>query len=377
MNRVTFLTLALILLGASSSAFSHRGSDSYLHLDFDVHPPTGRWQVALRDLENAIGVDTNGDGEITWGELRRRHQEVADFVLSSLHIRRNDAACWARPGLQQVERRDTLTFNVLDFTLDCERSGDHVGVHYKLLFDMDPTHRGLARITLGSRDHSRVFSPERPSLEIRSGTAAGWQTFLRYWQEGVWHISGGFDHLLFLLVLLLPSVLVRARNGWQPRADPKSTAREVLGVITAFTLAHSLTLTMAALGLMEPPANLVEPLIALTVLLAAVNNLWPVLPVGRARLAFGLGLVHGLGFAGALLDLGLPTGARVISLAGFNLGVETGQLLVAGFALPLAYRARNLGMYRVLALRGGSIGVAVLSFVWLGKRLSATSLLPL
>ena len=139
-------------------------------------------------------------------------------------------------------------------------------------------------------------------------------------------------------------------------------------MVTAFTIAHSITLTLAALSIVVLPSRLVESGIALSVVLAAINNIFPVVANGRWLAAFGFGLLHGFGFAGALHDLGLPAGSLALSLAGFNLGVEAGQLAIVLLFLPLAFALRSTWTYRRLVLGGGSIAIATIASVWLVER---------
>jgi hypothetical protein len=144
--------------------------------------------------------------------------------------------------------------------------------------------------------------------------------------------------------------------------------REVLWVVTAFTVAHSITLSLAALEIIALPSRLVESAIALSVVLAAANNLYPVVEGKRWLVAFVFGLIHGFGFATVLAELGLPRDALVLSLLGFNLGVELGQLaIVAGF-LPLAFLLRNTPFYRRGVFVGGSWLTMLVATAWLLER---------
>jgi hypothetical protein len=139
-------------------------------------------------------------------------------------------------------------------------------------------------------------------------------------------------------------------------------------IVTAFTVAHSITLTLAVLGIVSLPSRLVESAIALSVVLAALNNLRPVLRRARVAAAFAFGLVHGFGFAGALFELGLPDDALALSLASFNAGVELGQLAIVGMFLPLAFALRATVAYRRVVLRGGSVAIALVAAVWFVER---------
>jgi hypothetical protein len=184
----------------------------------------------------------------------------------------------------------------------------------------------------------------------------------------VWHIWIGIDHILFLLALLLPAVLRREGGRWLPAPSYRFAFWDVLAIVTAFTVAHSITLTLATLGWVTLPSRPVESLIAASVVLAAANNVWPLAGGRRWLVAFGFGLVHGFGFAGALAELGLPPGALALSLLGFNVGVELGQLAIVVLFLPLAYALRRTGFYRRGVLVGGSLAIAALAFAWFVQR---------
>jgi hypothetical protein len=148
----------------------------------------------------------------------------------------------------------------------------------------------------------------------------------------------------------------------------RTALTEVLWVVTAFTVAHSITLSIAALQIVELPSRLVESAIAASVALAAANNLWPVVERRRWLVAFGFGLIHGFGFASVLTELGLPKDALVLSLLGFNVGVEIGQLVIVACFLPAAYLLRNSPFYRKGVLVGGSILTLLVALVWLAER---------
>jgi hypothetical protein len=184
----------------------------------------------------------------------------------------------------------------------------------------------------------------------------------------VHHIWIGYDHILFLISLLLPAVVVRREGRWVPVGTLRSALLSVLAVVTAFTLSHSITLSLAALGVVGLPSRLVESGIALSVLLAALNNIWPVVTRRTWLLAFGFGLVHGFGFASVLADLGLPRDALALALAGFNIGVELGQLSIVLIVVPLIFLFRARPFYRPAILVGGSSAIALIASVWLVGR---------
>jgi hypothetical protein len=236
------------------------------------------------------------------------------------------------------------------------------------LFDIDPQHRGLLNLSHTGGTRTAVFGPESAKQSFELKQVSRIAQFLQYLREGIWHIWIGFDHILFLLSLLLPAVLVRRDGRWQSAPDFRAAFIDVARIVTAFTIAHSITLTLAALHIVSLPSRWVESAIALSVVLAALNNVFPVVERGRWIAAFAFGLLHGFGFAGALSDLGLPTGSLALSLAGFNLGVETGQLAIVAIFLPVAFALRTTVAYRRVVLAGGSALIVAIAGVWLVER---------
>jgi hypothetical protein len=348
------LALALVLALQAGVSVAHKPSDSYLALEAQGQSLRGQWDIALRDLEHAIGVDADGDGAITWGEVRAKHAHIAAYAFARLAL----SGCTIHPGALFAERHSDGGYAVLQFRADCGSAlPSELELRYSLFADLDPTHRGLVRARIGEHTVTGVLGPDRPSLVLRAQGRSG---LLDYLREGVWHIWIGFDHLLFLVSLLLPAVLAVTRFApafW-----------DVLKVVTAFTLAHSITLGLAALEVVHLPSRLVESAIAFSVVLAALNNLRPLVHRGRWLVAFGFGLVHGFGFATVLAELGLPQESLVPALLGFNLGVELGQLAIVAVFLPLAYATRHTWMYRRLIFVGGSAAIALIAAIWMVER---------
>jgi HupE / UreJ protein len=371
---VRFLILAAVFF--SMAAFAHKPSDSYLSLSVQGAAVRGQWDIALRDLEFAIGLDSNGNGEITWGELRAKHADIAAYALARLAVRADGRDCRLAPTAHLVDEHSDGTYAVMRFDADCgSRTPSSLEVSYSLFFDLDPTHRGLLRFERGGTSQTGVLSPERPALAFRAGESSPLAQFFDYLREGVWHIWVGFDHILFLLSLLLPSVLILNKNKWRATRHFRDTFWDVLKVVTSFTIAHSITLSLAALSVISLPSRLVESTIALSVVLAALNNLKPLVAERRWAVAFAFGLIHGFGFASVLADLGLPQGTLLLALVGFNLGVEAGQLAIVGAFLPVAYALRGTWFYRYVVFAGGSAAIALVALIWLVERVFVLKLL--
>jgi len=234
----------------------------------------------------------------------------------------------------------------------------------------------LLRLESNGQTQSAVFSPEQPVQSFEVGVVSPGKQFLAFLREGIRHIWTGYDHILFLLALLLPAVLQREGGDWRGVAAFRPAFMNVLKIVTAFTLAHSLTLSLATLGIVRLPSRLTESAIAASVALAAANNLWPMVRERGWLVAFAFGLVHGFGFANALSELGLAHSAPALALVGFNLGVEIGQLAIVAVFLPLAYALRRSWSYQQLGLRLGSAFIVLMAGVWLLERALNFKVLP-
>jgi len=370
------LWLALLLLLGTLPALAHKPSDSYLTVHVAEAAISGQWDIALRDLDFALGLDADGNGEITWGELRAKHAEIAAYALARLSVDGDGVACALRAGEQQVDQHSDGAYTVLHFAIACPKPPAQLRLNYRLFADIDPQHRGLLRLEAAGLSRTAIFSPQATSQSFELRAASRWHQFLDYGQEGVWHIWTGYDHILFLLSLLLPAVLVWRAPHWAPVATFHAGFIDVVKIITSFTVAHSITLSLATLGLVALPSRLVESAIAASVVLAALNNVWPLFHGRRWMVAFFFGLIHGFGFASVLVDLGLPQGTLALALVGFNLGVECGQLAIVGVFLPLAFTLRQTAFYQRAVFVGGSLLIAVISGVWLAERVFNFKVLP-
>ncbi|MDD2722457.1 MAG: HupE/UreJ family protein [Methylovulum sp.] len=347
---------------------AHKPSDSYLSISVQEQTVSGQWDIALRDLDYALGLDDNGDNRITWGEAQQHQAQIDAYALAHLAISTKHQVCRLAPVNHQVDKHTDGAYAVLQFAVVCPTAVRVLSVDYRLFFDLDPSHRGLLRLQNQGQTQTAVLSPEQPMRELQLGTRSNWRAFSEFAQEGVWHIWIGYDHILFLISLLLPAVLWRVDSGWQPVRQFRTAFIEVAKIVTAFTLAHSITLSLATLQVLNVPSRWVESAIAASVLLAALNNIYPLVLKRIWLVAFGFGLIHGLGFASVLTDLGLPGDALALALVGFNLGVEAGQFAIVTVFLPLAFYLRQTWYYQRLTVGIGSWLIAVVAVFWLLDR---------
>ena len=236
------------------------------------------------------------------------------------------------------------------------------------MFDLDPLHRGLLQVAYDEQVQTGIFSPEHPTIHLNLNKSSPWQEFIQFGREGIWHIWIGYDHILFLISLLLPAVLCWKAGRWHPQQSFRRAFWEVFKIVTAFTLAHSITLSLAVLGFVSFPTRWVESAIAASVLIVALHNLYPIIQNRLWVITFIFGLVHGLGFASVLIDFGLPTKSLALALAGFNLGVEIGQVVIVGIFISLAFLVRRSWFYQRFILNFGSLMIAFVALIWLIER---------
>jgi hypothetical protein len=383
-----FARWAILLWAGVSCALpaqAHKASDAYLQVTAAPAGLTVRLDVALRDLDAALDLDLDADGKLTWGEVKAAWPQIEHYTLQRLAIE----GCPLQSLKRSLERRNDGAYAALFLASDCRLSAQP-RIAYTLLHEVDPTHRGIARIRIGdSAFVLRVLDPNHPdavapaargpvSAAASAGTPrpAATPLGLGFLHEGILHILTGYDHVLFLLCLLLPAVMRRTPTGWTPVTRLPDAVLPIFGIVTSFTLAHSITLALAALKIVSLPSSFIEPAIAVTIVLAAVDNLWPIFHGHRAIVTFLFGLIHGFGFASVLAELNLPTGQFAWVLFQFNVGIEIGQLLIVAAAVGVLYVARRQTRYPQWVIGGGSCAAIMVAAAWFVERTANVALLP-
>lgn len=359
--------VALLAFGAATGAGAHTLGASHLVIDSESGEErvTGEWQIAVADLHAMLDLDANDDGVVTARELAAERSRIAQRVLPELTLRRGRAACRLESGEQRINERSDGFYAVLQLSGQCTAAG-RLGVDYRLLFDEDRAHRAVVRLRQGSQVRAIVLSPDAPSWH--EADASAWRAFASFVRQGVHHIAIGYDHIAFLVLLLLPAVLrVRGRQ-WTGAESLREVLWRILRIVTAFTVAHSVTLSLASLGVLIPPERPIEVLISASVVAAGFLNLVPRFATHATAIAFSFGLIHGFGFANVLRELGLPADTVAASLAGFNVGVELGQLAIVAILLPLVYRLRTASFYQQRFVPAASLAAATLALGWLLER---------
>ena len=374
--------IGVALVCFASATFAHKPSDAYLFVTVHESSVDVRWDVALRDLDAAFDLDTNGDRSLTWGEVKSHLDEVDRYALS--HLKIEDGRCVPEIRGHAIDHHSDGAYLVVTLEARC-RVADHLKIDYTLFGEIDPTHRGIVRIAFGSSQPALVVLDPAGGAKVidrsgrtDSGSGKGDDPFAGgFFPAGVHHILIGYDHVLFLICLLLPAVLVHIKGGWRPVTKWTEAVKPVLITVTAFTIAHTLTLALAGLRIVELSPRVIEPAIAATIIFTAIGNIWPTRFRESAAMPFAFGLVHGFGFADVLRELDLPFGQFVWALLRFNLGVEAGQLIIVVLALTPLYLFRRWRFYRRGILMPISIGATMVAAIWFAERVFDFKVLPL
>ncbi len=360
------LLFCLALL--ASVAGAHTGSTAYIDVTTAQDALSATWRISLRDLDLLVDLDADKNGTLTWDEVQTGAGAVQALAARALTVTAGNDPCALSAHTPELSKNPEHDFVVVPLQGVCR--GGTVQLTYSAFAGIDENHRALVRIN--NSGEPQVLAPGASAMLVDEGTP---HSFGQFYRHGMGHILSGIDHLLFLVALMLPSVLVREQGLWRARTDMRTALVQIVWLATAFTLAHSITLGLAAFDVLRFSPKVIEPLVAVTVLAAALNNLRPVVTRHLTWIAFAFGLIHGFAFAEVLAPLHLSHIDMALALLGFNLGVETGQVLVVATCFAaLAFLVRWHG-YRRWVLQAGSTVVALLACAWIAERVFDVSLI--
>jgi HupE / UreJ protein len=354
---------------------AHQSSHGQISLQQSGKIMTGGWHISVDDLERSVGVDTNGDSILSWGELMQQQALIESLAKAHISITQLKTTCELGTGKVLLDKLATGYYVYLPLEVKCPQKIRKLSIKYDFLFSFDAQHKAILNIVSDELSQNTVFSNNHRVFEYDSLINNKFQAFIEFIRQGVWHIWIGLDHILFLLSLLLPAALILHQGVWHEKQSIKKTLINTTKIVTAFTLAHSVTLALSVFELVSLSSRLVESIIAASVIVASLNNIKPVIHRRLWALTFVFGLIHGLGFASVLNDVGLPAGVEGLALLGFNIGVELGQLAIVAIVLPIIYLMSSWGIYRHRILQLGSVSIAALAVIWFIERSAGVELL--
>jgi hydrogenase/urease accessory protein HupE len=294
-------------------------------------------------------LDPDRNGELSGSEIEKAKGALDRSMIQRVKVTAGDAACPGELLAVTLVEEDGIS---LRGAFGCPSAPARARVELAIFEELPHGHRHIARSASGEN----VLFKGNPSIEIAGSgeppAEAPTPSALSFLVLGVEHILFGFDHLVFLLGLVLVG----------------GKLRSILIVVTAFTVAHSITLGAAVLGLWAPSPSLIEPLIALSIIYVGVENFFVKDAEKRWRVTLPFGLVHGFGFAGALGEIALPRAEIPAMLLAFNVGVELGQVAVLALVLPLILAARKRGWLDQTGVRVMSAAIVAAGLFWFVTR---------
>ena len=384
---ILLLALCCLFAAIPKIANAHAPDQSYIYLKVHQELVEGQIQITTKDLNTALGL--NLDPNLSMEDLQPYIKRIQNYATKEIQFSGDGQVFPIEYTGTRIYPTGPGTFVILDFELgNIAEVPDFVDLKYNILFEKDNKHQGLilfeynwkAGIVNNESMVALVYSPNNTQqrLVLTEGSI-----LIGFWamvKLGMWHIWIGLDHILFLLALILPSVVRRrdpneninsfskAVKSWKPVSQFKPAFLYIIKIITFFTIAHSITLALAALEIINLPSRFVESIIALSIALAAFHNIRPIIKGREWVIAFVFGLFHGFGFASVLGEKGLSGEFLVISLFGFNVGVELGQLFIIFLIFPVLFFLRKLKSYPKLLIYG-SILLIFISFYWAIERI--------
>ena len=363
--------------------------NSVVLLTVHAHEIDAAVQIPLTELQPAFG---HAVGDSSAHLVARLGPALSAYLAQHLQLQSPDGRFWAvnvgELGVQETQNPMTGPYRELTAQVQLlPPFGADVRqflLHYDAVIHQVVTHKILVAMrqdwatgqVADDAEPAQVGVIELdvrnnviPPLAVNLATGSIWTGFRAMVQLGIRHIAEGTDHLLFLLALLLPAPLVVRFRRWGQFGGVCYSLQRLLLIVTAFTLGHSLTLLLGALGWVRLPSQPVEMLIAVSILVSAVHAVRPLFPGREAWVAAGFGLVHGLAFASTLANLHLEAGPMALSILGFNLGIELMQLFVIALTIPWLVLLARLPVYAGVRV-GGAVLAGAAALAWLVERLT-------
>lgn len=377
-RRILFLVWIVFLATAfSMPAWGHAKGENYVWLNVEETHFAGRFVIRLEDLRTKLGIVLPSDHEAASQRVMATAAQVQQYIQDHFAIDIN-----GQPLPLTFTKTELLQANKMGHfaryfyrTADTDIP-DQLTIRNNLLFENDRLHRSLLLIEYdrkaereyGGEYTAMVFSPSNTEQVLDFTNIPGLLPIRDFVWQGMLHIWVGIDHVLFLVALLLPAVLIRRGSEWQPVQDFRTAFWKILKIVTVFTLAHSITLALAALDVVRLPSRFVESMIALSIILVALNNIFPTFRKGALLIVFVFGLFHGLGFATVMAQLPFRMTDLVSVLVAFNVGVEIGQIAIVAGIFPLIFWFRTHKTYTEVVPVYGSAALCVVAGYWFIER---------
>jgi len=369
---VVFLFIALF----ASSVAAHELSTTFISAELrDDGSLDGQLKLDILDLKEVVTLDIDGNGELTWGEIEASRDTIQNYVTNGLRFYAGTQQCLLTLNNQlELQELNSVTYLVMSFSSPLYSSSkcadeEQLSFEYSLLFDAATNHKAIFSLRVASEEHVFIIDDEnsRNSINVELNESSSWSTFWAFIYQGIFHILIGLDHILFLFTLLLTLCFYRHLGEWRGVDSKRVIIKKTLFIITSFTIAHSITLSGTALGIIPVMGSWIEIVIAASILFNVLNNLFPMIK-NLSLITFLFGLIHGMGFAGALSEFGFTQEHQLLSVLAFNLGVEIGQLGLLVVVLPILLWLRKSNFYRWYGMQLLSLLIGAVAIYWILER---------
>lgn len=356
-------------------AAAHQLGQSYVFLRVYEDSLVVRIEITTTDMEERLAFGWDTDQGIELSDVESVLDSIRSYVEPRIELEVEGQPLDLAFRSVDVRFLEVADFVMLTYVVD-NTSGipDELAVTFPALFDIDPDRSNFLLIehnwktgTFNAENIVGVFTSGALTQSVDLSSSNTLRGFIAMVRQGVWHIWIGLDHILFLVALILPAVLLRENGQWKPVPSFKKALVAIVVIVSFFTIAHTVTLSLAALEVIRLPSRLVESIIAASIAVAAWANLVPRLSIREGTIAFLFGLFHGFGFASVLSDIGLGGEHLVLSLLGFNIGVELGQVAIICAIFPFLFLLRKQRIYLSI-LRYGSLALIAVALLWVFER---------
>ena len=366
------LTLLILLQISKADVLK----ENFINVNLNTTPIEVSLDFETVILEEMFSLDDNQNKVISWNELKAHKKEILPYIFRHFQVYSDTQQCRFKIKKYTTHKRGShQSYIKLDLHLLCPKPKKYLEIHYDLFFNVDKNQKAFVRINDKNQTKPIILSQQTTNYKIDINEDSSLGAFGNFLIEGIWHIWIGFDHILFLLMLLLPSIYYYQNRQLMTYKSFKDVFKEVLKIVTAFSVAHSITLILSVTEIINIESRYVEITIALSVLFTAINNIFGFIKSKIWLLAFSFGLIHGLGFANVLKELMLENVTFLGMLFGFNSGVEIGQLIIVLAILPYIFLARNSVYYKYIVVYGVSIFAAIIATIWAYERYANTTIL--
>jgi hypothetical protein len=388
MNQIKKLVLIIIVLTCwTENSFSHPMPNSLVLLNIHEKYISGEIQLPLGELQSAIGMGVNDNSE---GLIERLGDSLKIYLLTHIRPKTFDGKYWkvTLGNMKMVEIKSQLSGDYKELDVEFSMTPPPFYDLRNFYFDYDvilhqvASHKILVSIKQDWRQgiisedatyqEVGVISLDIPTgkifpFQISLQQGSSWKGFNNMVSLGIRHIADGTDHILFLLTLLLPAMLLVENKQWGKFSSNKSSLINLLKIVTAFTIGHSLTLLLGTIQWLNFPSKPIEIFIAITILISAFHAFRPIYPKKEVLIAGSFGLIHGLAFAKTLTNLQLSAKQLIMSIFGFNVGIELMQLFIILLVFPILLLLSKTSYYKLIR-QTGAIIMMILALVWMIER---------